>query len=207
MSVTTRVLVSLTFLVAATFAGVLVPIPAYACSCSGMSTSRALRDADTVFRGQVTGVTKHDRRWVDLRFRVDAVYKGTAYADQVVASAAEGASCGLSPEVGSTWIIFTTEGIEGEGDEAVSRLVTNLCSGNLPLTRAPDLLGQPRPPRPGASDREERSLRADRQLTRGLAAAGVGLVAVVIAAGLALALVWRRRPPAPGAPSSARPKG
>ena len=116
---------------------------AFACSCAGISTNRALREADAVFRGTVSSkeqVGRGGEARIDIRFEVDGVYKGTVYREQVVASSRDSAACGLDPEIGSTWVIFAIEGIEGEGDRAVNRLITTLCSGNLPTGIAPPVL-------------------------------------------------------------------
>jgi hypothetical protein len=168
--------------------------PAFACSCAGISTGRALREADAVFRGSVLSkdiVGRGDAARTDIRFAVDRVYKGTAYTEQVVASRHDADACGLDPELGSTWVIFAIEGIEGEGDRAVNRLVTTLCSGNLPTGIAPPILGRPRPPLAGASDREERSTNTDRIVSRGLAIAGIGGLAIVTIAVIGVAVLWR----------------
>ncbi|CAA9317332.1 MAG: hypothetical protein AVDCRST_MAG61-2059 [uncultured Friedmanniella sp.] len=170
------------------------PRSASACDCMSISTPRALRQADAVFRGTVTDLDAVGRRGnarIDVRFRVDAVYKGSAFREQVVATPHSPAACGLSPEVGSTWVVFARQGVEGRGEEAVARLVTTVCSGNLGSATAPAVLGEGRPPAEGSSDREERAYRTDRTLTRWL---GVG--AAVVAGGLVLgavglALLWR----------------
>ena len=62
---------------------------AFACSCAGISSNRALREADVVFRGTVSSKDQVGRSGdarIDIRFLVDEVYKGTVYRDQVVAS-------------------------------------------------------------------------------------------------------------------------
>jgi hypothetical protein len=190
----TRVCLVLAALLFGALGVVVSPEPAYACSCAGISTTRALRNADAVFRGRVTGkesVGWRDERRIDLRFDVDAVYKGTVYRDQVVASPIDSAACGLNPEAGTTWIIFAVEGIEGAGDDAVSRLITTLCSGNLPTASAPAVLGASRVPLDGASDRDEKSTDADRRLTRALAIGGLGLLVVGTLAAMGLAVLWR----------------
>ena len=190
----TRVCLVLAALLFGALGVVVSPQPAYACSCAGISTSRAVRNADAVFRGQVTAkesVGRRDEQRIDLRFEVDAVYKGTVYHDQVVASPRDSAACGLDPETGTTWIIFAVEGVEGSGNDAVSRLVTTLCSGNLPTASAPAVLGEPRGPLEGASDREEKSTQADRRITRGLAIGGIGLLFVGALAVMGLAVLWR----------------
>jgi hypothetical protein len=200
----TRTLARALCLVAAVVCGaislVVTPSPAYACECARRSTTRALGDADAVFRGTVTQRDRvkdgKDVR-LDVRFRVDAVYKGTAYADQVVASTVDSASCGLDPQVGSTWVVFATESIQGTGDRAVDRLVTSICSGNLLGRPAPAILGPPRAPIPGASDRQEKAIRVDRRLTRGMVGVGIGVLVLGVAGALVLALGWRSGPPPP----------
>jgi hypothetical protein len=169
---------------------------AFACSCAGISTNRALREADAVFRGTVSGKEEIGRAGearVDIRFTVDWVYKGTVYREQVVASTRDPDACGLDPEIGSTWVIFAIEGIAGQGDRAVNRLITTLCSGNLPTGIAPPMLRAPKPPLDGASDREERSTNTDRILTRGLAIAGIGALFVGALAVIGLGVLWRPR--------------
>jgi hypothetical protein len=167
---------------------------AFACSCAGISTNRALREADAVFRGTVINkevVGRSERARTDIRFAVDRVYKGTVYREQVVASSRDSDACGLDPEVGSTWVIFAIQGIQGEGDRAVNRLITTLCSGNLPTGIAPPVLGNPRPPLAGASDREERSSNVDQILTRGFAIAGIGALCAGALLVIGVAVLWR----------------
>ena len=178
--------------------GLVHPTPAYACSCKSVSASDALRDADAVFHGRVTEKTARSpssAHRADLRFNVDAVYKGTVYRDQVVSSAQNSASCGLDPDLGTEWVIFAAESVEGTGNDTVQRLVTSACSGNLPTAIAPVVLGRPTAPMQGASDRAERSTQADRRVTRGLVIAGVGLVGLVVLGGVGLGLMWQRRRP------------
>jgi hypothetical protein len=167
---------------------------AFACSCAGISTNRALREADAVFRGTVINkevVGRSERARTDIRFAVDRVYKGTVYREQVVASSRDSDACGLDPEVGSTWVIFAIQGIQGEGDRAVNRLITTLCSGNLPTAIAPPVLRNPRPPLAGASDREERSSNVDQILTRGFAIAGIGALFAGALVVIGVAVLWR----------------
>jgi hypothetical protein len=168
---------------------------AFACSCAGISTNRALREADAVFRGTVSSKDQVGRSGdarIDIRFLVDQVYKGAVYREQVVASSLDSDACGLDPQIGTTWVIFAIEGIEGEGDRAVNRLITTLCSGNLPTGIAPPvLLRNPRAPLYGASDREERSTNTDRILTHGLAIAGIGALCIGALAVIGLGVIWR----------------
>ena len=170
------------------------PKPAFACECSPVTPTRAARQADAVFRGTVTALREVDRGEglrTDIRFDVDAVYKGSVYAQQLVSTPREGTDCGLTPELGTTWVIFSIQGVEGRGDEAVARLITDTCRGNLPTANAPRVLGTPRPPMPGASDREERASGTDRTLTRGLAVAGIALLGLGAVAVAGLAVLWR----------------
>jgi hypothetical protein len=170
------------------------PTKAYACDCAGISTSRALRQSSAVFRGTVVdkeSVGRGDDARTDIRFQVDAVYKGTVFREQVVASPRDSEACGLDPRAGSTWVIFATDGIEGSGDDAVQRLITNLCSGNVPSGNVPSILGRGRPPLDGASDREEQSISTDQALSRGLAIGGIALLSIVALAGIGLAVLWR----------------
>jgi hypothetical protein len=156
----------------------------------------AARQADAIFRGTVTTLRDVDRgedARTDIRFHVDTVYKGSVYADQVVASPRDSAACGLTPKVGSTWVIFAVEGIQGSGDQAVLRLVTDACRGNLPGISPPTGLGRPHDPLPGASDREERATGADRVLSRGLAVGGIGLLFLGAVAVAGLVVLWRPR--------------
>jgi hypothetical protein len=194
----TRLTLRLFILVASVLLGTCAALvdarPAFACSCAGISTNRALREADAVFRGSVISkeiVGRGDAARTDIRFAVDRVYKGTVYQEQVVASRHDADACGLDPELGSTWVIFAIEGIEGEGDRAVNRLITTLCSGNLPTGTTPGVLGIPRPPLGGASDREERSTNADRIISRGLAIVGIGGLCIVAVAVIGVGLLWR----------------
>ena len=191
---TLRLLVLVASMLLGICAAIVDPRPAFACSCAGISTSRALREADAVFRGsvinkEIVGRGQHTR--TDIRFAVDWVYKGAVYREQVIASRHDADACGLDPVVGSTWVIFAIEGIEGEGDQAVNRLITSLCSGNLPSGVAPPALGNPRRPLGGASDREERSTNTDRIVSQGLAIVGIGGLSIVAIAVIGIAVLWR----------------
>ena len=191
---TSRALAVITAVLLGTFGLSVIPQRAYACDCATISTTRAAREADAVFRGTVASLREVGRgktARTDIRFSVDAVFKGAVYSDQVVASSPDGAACGLTPGLNTTWIIFAVDSIEGEGDEAVARMVTNLCSGNLPTGSAPRVLGLPYAPLPGSSDREERATGTDRRLTRGLAIAGIAALFVTAVAVTGLTVLWR----------------
>lgn len=170
------------------------PGKAYACDCAGISTDRALRQSTAVFRGTVLDKRSVGRRAearTDIRFAVDAVYKGEVHKEQVVASPKQATACGLDPKVGSTWVIFAVDGVEGSGNDAVQRLITTLCSGNVPSGTVPAGLGEARPPIDGASDREERSVNTDRALTRGLVVGGAALLFAGALVAIGLVVLWR----------------
>ena len=168
------------------------PGKAYACDCAGISIARALRQSTAVFRGTVLekhSVGRRAEARTDIRFQVDAVYKGAVHQEQVVASPREATACGLDPKIGSTWVIFAVDGIEGSGNETVQRLVTTLCG------TAPAILGEARPPLDGASDREEQSINTDRAVTRGLAIGGMVLLVAGALVAIGLVVLWRPNRP------------
>lgn len=173
---------------------VIDPAPAAACSCLGISTDKAADQADVVFLGTVTEVEQTrvgGEPATVLRFEVSRVYKGTVFADQVIVTPPDPAGCGLTPDVGTSWVIFANGAVHGEGKSAKVRLTTTLCNGNLPTARPPKSLGRATAPLPGASDRTERSEATDERLTRGLVIAGVGVLGLVALIGVGLAYLWR----------------
>ncbi|HEY5785308.1 MAG TPA: hypothetical protein VIT65_11070 [Microlunatus sp.] len=190
-----RLLLALVAVGLVAFVGVVHPTPAAACSCLGISTRRAAEQAEAVFLGTVTKVEESrvgGERATRLRFDVSRVYKGTVYADQAITTPADSAGCGLTPDVGSTWVIFASGVIQGEGKSAKLRLTTTLCSGNLSASSPPRVLGRATQPLPGASDRTERAETTDARLTRGLVIGGVGVLGLGALIGIGLAYLWRR---------------
>lgn len=189
------------------------PREAYACSCSLGGRQTPSQRADAVFTGRVLSkeqVRRPRPGRTDFRFEVTRVYKGTVYREQVVASPQSVDGCGVDLEIGSSWLIFAQEGVEGSGDRAVFRLVTQLCSGNRPGTDAPARLGNGRPPLDGVSDREEKALAADARFTGVLKAAGWLALGLTVLVGGGLAVLWRpgRMAGAPSTPGrSSGPKG
>ena len=189
-----RLLLALVAMGLIAFSVVVDPTPAAACSCLGVSTRRAAEQAEAVFLGTVTEVEESrvgGERAAELRFDVSRVYKGTVYSDQVITTPADSAACGLTPEVGSTWVIFASGVIQGEGKSAKLRLTTTLCDGNLSGSSAPRVLGRASEPLPGPSDRTERAETTDARLTRGLVIGGVGLLGLGALIGIGLAYLWR----------------
>ena len=174
------------------------PSCAHACSCVGITTRKAADQADAVFLGTVTQVTESrvgGERAAVLRFDVSRVYKGNVYADQVIVTPADSAACGLTPEVGSSWVIFANGTIHGDGKAAKLRLTTTLCHGNLSTAKPPGSLGRATVPLPGASDRIEKAETTDARVTRGLVVAGIGVLGLAALIGIGLAYLWRPRNP------------
>lgn len=188
-------------LVAAVLAagGALLPTaPAYACSCADASPARAAADAEVIFVGTLLDSVRVRRPagYHQLRFSVARVHKGTAYAEQVITAHAEPASCGFDPERGSSWLIFARMEPQGAGEDLVLRLATGSCSGNRPVDQGaltPGPWGPGRAPEVGASDEGERADRADETITRWFRGAGMGALALVGVATIALAVMWRAR--------------
>ena len=177
----------------------IAPMPAWACSCAPVTTRDALDGADAVFRGTVSERDRVGRgadARIELRFDVSRVFKGRVFSEQVVGTATDSAACGIEAEVGSQWVIFAKESVDGSGDRLVTRMSTDSCSGNLPGVSSPALLGRGQFPRPGASDTEEKTIQADVRVDRALKIAGIGVLALVVLGGAALVLLWRPNRPA-----------
>lgn len=175
------------------------PRDAYACSCSGITTGTAARRADVIFQGRLLDksvVRNPAPGRTEMRFEVSRVYKGEAYREQIVASPRGSNVCGLDPQLDSTWIIFAEEKIEGRGNDAVFRLVTQLCSGNLPGSTAPGILGRGQLPIEGASDRDEKAAATDAAFTHVLVVSGVVVAALALVVVTGLLILWR-----PGGPA------
>ena len=170
------------------------PRDAYACSCGPSGLQSPAQRADAVFTGRLLSeelVRRPRPGRTDLRFEVARVYKGTVYREQVVASPQSVDGCGVDLEIGSSWLIYAEDSVEGEGDAAVFRLVTQLCSGNRPGTGAPARLGAGRPPLNGASDREEKAVAADARFTGVLKGAGWLALGLAVVTGIGLSVLWR----------------
>ena len=142
------------------------PAAASACDCAGISPLRALRQADVVFRGVVTATDDVGRgadARTDVRFRVDTVWKGTAFADQVVATPQDPAGCGLG--LGARLDLGGVRPVQGSraGATTPSPGSSPPCAaGTSPPGRRRPRLGPGQIPRPGSSDRAERATRTDR---------------------------------------------
>ena len=170
------------------------PREAYACTCGASERQSPAQRADAVFSGRVLSkemVRKPKPGRTDLRFEVSRVYKGTVYREQLVASPQGVDGCGVDLEIGSSWLIYAEESVEGDKDTAVFRLVTQLCSGNRPGTDVPTRLGAGRPPLNGASDREEKAVAADARFTGLLKGAAWLALGLAVVSGVGLAVLWR----------------
>lgn len=193
-SVVIRLLSAMAALFLALAFAAVFPRDAYACSCNGRTSQSAARQADAIFAGRVLATSTVRRPKpgrTEIRFEVSQVYKGSVYREQVVASPQGGDGCGIAPAVNSDWVIFAEERVEGSGNSAVFRLVTQLCSGNLPGSLPPTTLGRGQPPMDGASDREERAVTTDAAFTRTLEIGGITLGVLVVLGGVGLAYLWR----------------
>jgi len=110
--------------------------PASACSCIGLTLDEAFAAADVVFTGEVTGrsgavtLTPSSADRVDVTFAVDRVYKGEASANQQVATARDGASCGLEVDDATPAVVFARFGEAGDGWPAPDELGASLCGGS-----------------------------------------------------------------------------
>ncbi len=134
--------------------------PASACSCSSLSDQEHFGNADAVFVGDLTSYSPPPRTartslapaiW---RFATVSVYKGTVVADQAVASAGWGASCGLElPDSGRFLVFATTDTFDPETRVKGPVLYGSLCGGTrLESERGiPASFGTPVAPHPGAT--------------------------------------------------------
>ena len=192
-----RLLLALVAVGLIAFTSVVNPTPAAACSCLGISTRRAAEQAEAVFLGTVTKVEESrigGERAAELASTSAGSTRAPSTADQVITTPADSAGCGLTPDVGSTWVIFASGVIQGEGKSAKLRLTTTLCSGNLSGDTSPPRAWAGRPsrcrgPRTGWNAPET----TDARLTRGLVIGGVGVLGLGALIGIGLAYLWRRQ--------------
>ena len=189
-----RLLLALAAVGLIAFTVVVNPTPAAACSCLGISTRRAAEQAEAVFVGTVTKAEESrigGERATQLRFDVSRVYKGTVYADQVITTAADSAGCGLTPEVGSTWVIFASGVIQGEGNGGQLRLHHHAVRRQPVGLVAPAGAGPGDPAPAGAVGPDRAGRPTDARLTRGLVIGGVGVLGLGALIGIGLAYLWR----------------
>lgn len=125
------------FLVVATVAVALRPTCAYACSCLPPGTPAEERDkADAVFLGTVvavnpsSGATMEGSDPVTVTFQTTTVWKGPVTQQVAVTTPGSSASCGVTFEPGTAYVVYASL-----NDGALS---TTLCSRTTAVEHAAD---------------------------------------------------------------------
>lgn len=169
------------------------PAPAaHACSCVPVTRQEAAQRADVIMFGRVETVrpVSDPESGQELTLSVRFVYKGTAYAEQLVQTPDSSAGCGISVEPGTTVLIFAKERAQPRTEHAYE-LVTTLCDGNAVTRNPPRNVGRPYPPLPGSSADVGAAERTDEAIGRGLLTLALVGLGIVIIGGAALAWLWR----------------
>ncbi|WP_152363633.1 DUF3592 domain-containing protein [Microlunatus speluncae] len=171
--------------------------PAHACSCEAITRAEAAEQADVIIFGTVRSVrpVADPASGRELVVEVRYVYKGTAYAEQVVQSPDDAAACGFAAEPGTTMVIYATERSD-PATEYAYELMSTACAGNVVTDTAPRGLGQPEAPTPGSSADVGSAERTNDLIGRLLLGIGLGALGLVIIVGGALFWLWR-----PGRPN------
>ena len=140
-----RIAVAALVLTLAGLGAVLNPSKAWACSCAFPAEHPDnVRRADVIFTGTITGDTAlGNTRY--LRFAVDRVYKGQAFADQQVVTHVSPATCGL--EISGPGVFIVQAQLERRDPDhpGAGELRADLCGGTRPGS-APAGLGDGQPP-------------------------------------------------------------
>lgn len=160
------------------------PATAAACSCVNATAAEQAARADLVFVGAAVDVrASAGADSVQFLFAVEEVRKGPTLASAVVATAASGAACGAGFTVDTRWLVFATR----SGDAWVS----TLCSGNQPLGAAAGV------PSDAAEwpDQAEQAAQGDANPALPLQSFVMIVVVALLAAGSAVAFLWRGRAP------------
>lgn len=79
------------------------------CDCEplGKISEEQYNSYDIIFAGRVIGI-KDGRLENAISFKVGTYYKGKQIQDTIkVFTPSSGASCGISPEIGEDWLVFT----------------------------------------------------------------------------------------------------
>jgi hypothetical protein len=165
--------------------------PAYACSCVGGDALVKLNRSSAVFAGTVTEVGKKTVRGEVGRlrpytFEVDRAWKGvTTKTVSLFSYDGDSASCGTSFELNEAYLIYSYQGEDG-------KLQTNLCNGNVLLSKAGDdlkLLGPAVVERAGLADSPP-----DSKTKSGEQTTWVAIVAItVVVLGFVLMLIRQYR--------------
>lgn len=159
----------------------LLPPTAFACSCVSADEAYFARHADAVFTGTVRD--RDDPRSFSLvqssgdpityEVAVDAVYKGRVGPVAEVTSARDGATCGVSVDVGDRYLVYADRDPQGD-------LSASSCGGTREVGAAPagvdPVLGEPAAPDTSVPATEDRSSTA--WGVAGVAAVLLGLFAV-----------------------------
>jgi hypothetical protein len=132
---------------------------AAACSCGVLTDEEALDDADAVFIGTLAeiitpgGVSYSSADPERFVFEVDEVFMGEVFARQSVATARDGASCGLEISGPGPFLVFAVTNDDFTGGAVEGELYSNLCSGTRELgsSAVPAGWGDASPPIAGAS--------------------------------------------------------
>lgn len=123
---------SLAMVIALTLAA--TPWSVAACSCASGTPEQMAAASDAVFTGSVLAVEQVPALGADdfagmhdllYTFGVDGVVKGDLPDEVVLVGGSSGASCGMSFAADTRYLVFASL---DRGN-----LVTNLCSGNVPL--------------------------------------------------------------------------
>ncbi|MFD2615000.1 hypothetical protein [Paenibacillus gansuensis] len=133
------------------FSLVILPInKAYACSCAELEPKEAFEKAESVFTGRVLSSKQQriqngvmgaiENRDVNL-LEVQETWKGVNQSQVIVYDNGHEASCGFHFSVGSTYLVYTYKGKDGER-------YTSFCSRTNEVSKAGEdlkFLGQGKP--------------------------------------------------------------
>lgn len=146
-----------------------VPAPAYACSCEARTGAEYAARADVVFTGFIAR-NQVDRK-AQLRtvtFRVQRVFKGSAFVNQVVTMYWDQNSCGIEfYGVNPPYVVFAQQEQAG--------LTADACGGTV-FGSVPAGLGPGRPALPDPPASETRGATSWLPLAGGLAALSAAAV-------------------------------
>jgi hypothetical protein len=148
--ITRRALLIMIALLAGVWLLPAAPRPATA-DCATQDETQLIKDADVIFTGTVVAdeAAKLGRER-EYTVRVDKVYKGAAFGEQIVATQA---GAGLELSVQQTYLVFA-DYPNGADTGPVARLEGDSCQGTRPLTAdhpVPAALGSGHDPSIGSS--------------------------------------------------------
>lgn len=169
--------------------------PAHACSCVISTPAQQLAGAEAVFLGDVVSREKTGSKWQRLwTIEVSRVFKGdVGPVQEVVAMWDNGSSCGIRlPSQGSVLIVGSTQKNVMAGPIADGQYGTWGCSGSKHADRAPAAFGDGWAPTGEVSGNVAPEPTLVDSQSRWVPVA-LGGVAVVLLAGAAGVLMWRRR--------------